>query len=54
MMLVVSSHHRDSHPSGTMSSRLAALRMTLRVADVTLNEGNDLDYLLDVPSFFKR
>jgi hypothetical protein len=45
MMLLVSSHHRDSW-------RLSALRMILRVADVTLNEGNELDYLLDVPRFF--
>jgi hypothetical protein len=28
MMSLKSLHHGDSHPSGTMSSRLSALRMT--------------------------
>ena len=28
MKLMLSLHHRDSHPSGTMSPRLTTLRMT--------------------------
>jgi hypothetical protein len=45
MMSMNSIHPRDSHPSGTMPSRLAALRMTINTIgnNVTLSEAKDHD-----------